>query len=302
MVAMTEPLIASVELGGTKCIATLAQGSTIIQQERWATGGPETLDLISDTLHGWARGLPFAAIGIGSFGPICLDRERGDYGRMGNTPKPGWAGVDVHGHFASRFNLPIGLDTDVAGAALAEGKWGASTGCAIHGYATIGTGVGLGLVVEGKTVHGRLHPEAGHMRVRRVQGDTFQGACPSHGDCLEGLVGGPALAARASTILAYTSDDDPLWDHVAADLGEWAAILILCASPQRLVFGGGVLDARPALLPKMRSRTASILNGYLADHDEGDLAKLMVAPALGRDAGPLGAAVLGANALDAKPA
>jgi len=290
-------LIAGVELGGTKCIATLAQGQKIVRQERWPTQGPETLEHISATLESWRKETPFAAIGIGSFGPLCLDPCNPGFGRMENTPKPGWAGADIYGHFTDRFPLPIGIDTDVAGAALAEGKWGASMGCAVHAYATIGTGVGLGVVVEGKAVHGRLHPEAGHMRIRRAPGDTFAGACPAHGDCLEGLVGGPALAARATVPLAELPDDDSLWDYVASELGEWAAMLILCLSPQRLVMGGGVLDSRPNLLSKVRAAVADNLGGYLAGLDRRGLENLIVPPALGREAGPLGAIVLGANAL-----
>ena len=292
-----ETVIAGVELGGTKCIATLARGKDILRQERWATEGPETLDRISATLAAWQDEEPFAAIGIGSFGPLCLDASSPRFGHMENTPKPGWAGADVHGHFARRFALPVGIDTDVGGAALAEGQWGASVGCAVHGYATIGTGVGLGLVVDGKAVHGRLHPEAGHMRIRRTPGDMFEGACPAHGDCLEGLVGGPALAARANGALADMPDDDPLWDRVARELGEWVAMLILCVSPQRLVIGGGVLDFRPTLLAKIRVAVADNLGGYLAGLDLAALETLIVPPALGRDAGPLGAIIVGQNAL-----
>ncbi|MEC3948299.1 ROK family protein [Sphingobium sp. HWE2-09] len=293
----TDTLIAGIELGGTKCIATLARGRTILHQSRWPTRGPETLDDISAALDGWRRGTPFAAIGIGSFGPLCLDRANPHFGHMENTPKPGWAGVDVYGHFASRFVIPVGIDTDVAGAALAEGRWGAATGCAVHAYATIGTGVGLGIVVDGKAVHGRLHPEAGHMRIRRTPGDTFAGACPTHGDCLEGLIGGPALAARTDRPLADVPDDDPLWHSVATELGEWVAMLILCFSPQRLVIGGGVLDNRPALLARIRVAVADNLGGYLAGLDLDALQSLIVPPALGREAGPLGAIVIGQNAL-----
>lgn len=300
MAGLTPPLIAGVELGGTKCIATLAKGRQIVRQERWPTGGVEVLSRISDALADWSRDTPFAAIGIASFGPIYIDPDGPDFGHMGNTPKPGWAGADIHGHFASRFDVPVGLDTDVAAAALAEGRWGASVGCDVHAYVTIGTGVGLGLVVGGAAVHGRLHPEAGHMRVRRVAGDAFAGACPHHGDCLEGLVGGPALAARATAPVSDLADDDPLWSRVAADLAEWAAMLILCLSPQRLVFGGGVLDARPGLLPTIRARVAKLLNGYLEGHDETALAGLIVPPGLGSDAGPLGAVVVGWNALEAR--
>lgn len=292
-----EPLITGIELGGTKCIATLAQGRTILRQERWPTQGPDMLARISETLDDWWRETPFDAIGIGSFGPLCLDPSSEGFGRMENTPKPGWAGVDVHGHFAHGFDVPVGIDTDVAGAALAEGKWGAAVGCAVHAYATIGTGVGLGVVVDGKAIHGRLHPEAGHMRIRRSPDDIFAGACPTHGDCLEGLVGGPGLAARARGPLAEVADDDRLWDMVALELGEWAAMLILCLSPQRLVMGGGVLDARPALLAKVRDAVAINLGGYLAGLDRKGLEALIVSPALGRDAGPLGAIVIGQNAL-----
>lgn len=297
---MDEPLIVGLELGGTKCIATLARGRTILRQERWPTGTADMLHAMSDALALWQQDMPFAAIGIASFGPLHLDPQVPRFGHMGNTPKPGWAGHDIFGHFASRFDVPIAIDTDVAGAALAEGMWGASQGCAVHAYATIGTGVGLGLVVNGQAVHGHLHPEAGHMRVRRQPGDLFAGACPSHGDCLEGLVGGPALAARSPIAVADMTDDDPLWNHVAADLAEWTAILILAFSPERLVLGGGVIQARPMLLPLIARRSADLLNLYIEDLDAAALEQLIVAPALGADAGPLGAILLGQHAVMAR--
>lgn len=292
----SEALIVGLELGGTKCIATLAQGRTILRQQRWPTGTADTLYAMSEALALWQEDAPFTAIGIASFGPLHLDRRKPNFGRMGNTPKPGWAGCDIYGHFASRFAVPIAIDTDVAGAALAEGMWGASQGCAVHAYATVGTGVGLGLVVNGRVVHGHLHPEAGHVRVRRQPGDMFTGACPSHGDCLEGLVGGPALAARSPVPVADMPDDDPLWDRVAADLAEWATMLILALSPERLVLGGGVMQSRPLLLPRIARQSAALLNLYIDDLDSAALERLIVAPGLGADAGPLGAVHLGQRA------
>ena len=291
-----EPLIAGIELGGTKCIATLAQGRVILQQRRWPTGTPDTLNLISDALAQWAEQTPFAAIGIASFGPLHLDARAPNFGHMGNTPKPGWAGCDIYGHFARRFDVPIAIDTDVAGAALAEGMWGASQDCAVHAYATIGTGVGLGVVVNGQAVHGHLHPEAGHMRIRRQPGDQFAGACPSHGDCLEGLVGGPGLAARLPMPVAEMPDDDPHWDQIAGDIAEWTTMLILALSPERLVMGGGVIQARPKLLPLIAGQSARLLNRYIEDLDAPALEQLIVAPGLGADAGPLGAILLGQQA------
>lgn len=292
----SEPLIAGVELGGTKCIATLAQGRKIVRQERWPTQTAATLNQVSDMLTQWHRDTPIAGIGIASFGPIHVDPHHAAFGRMGNTPKVGWAGVDVRGHFADRFDLPIGIDTDVAGAALAEGAWGASQGCTVHGYVTIGTGVGFGLVVKGEAVHGHLHPEAGHMRIRRQIGDMFAGTCTTHGDCLEGLVGGPALAARAPVAVSELGEDDPLWEQVAADISEWTTMMILALSPERLVMGGGVMQARPLLLPMICKRTATLLNGYIDDLDEAALRDVIVAPGLGADAGPLGAILLGQRA------
>lgn len=295
---INEALIAGIELGGTKCIASLARGRTILRQERWPTATPDTLGLISAEVARWIEEEPIAAIGIASFGPLMLDPARPRFGHMGRTPKPGWAGADIAGHFRQRFELPIAIDTDVNGAALAEGHWGAAQGCDAHIYATVGTGVGLGVVVGGRPLHGRMHPEAGHMRIRRQAGDDFPGACPSHGDCIEGLVSGPGLMARAGRPLAEVEDDDLLWRRVAMDLGEWAAMLILALSPQRFVIGGGVPQLRPGLLPMIRRHAGYLLNDYLEDLDEAAMDRLIVAPGLGGDAGPLGAVMLGRAALE----
>lgn len=292
-----EPLIAGIELGGTKCIASLARGRTILRQQRWPTGTPETLRLISAEVARWIEEEPIAAIGIASFGPLMLDPAHPRFGHMGRTPKPGWAGADILGHFRERFDLPIAIDTDVNGAALAEGHWGAAQGCDAHIYATVGTGVGLGVVIDGRPLHGRMHPEAGHMRIRRQADDDFPGGCPSHGDCIEGLVSGPGLIARAGRPLAEVGDDDPLWRRVAMDLGEWAAMLILALSPQRFVIGGGVPQLRPGLLAMIRGHVGTVLNDYLDDLDEAAMDRLIVAPGLGSDAGPLGAVMLGRASL-----
>ena len=202
------------------------------------------------------------------------------------------------GHFIRAIGLPTGFDTDVNGAALAEGKWGAARGCDVHAYVTIGTGVGVGIVIDGKPLHGRLHPEAGHMRIRRADRSGFAGTCPFHGDCIEGLVSGPAIAARAGVAAALVSDSNPLWDIVAADIGELLANLILTLSPARIVIGGGVLQRRPQLLAMARRATAAALNGYLPDQTIDDLATVVVPPRLGLDSGALGATVLARSMLD----
>ncbi len=292
------PLCAGLELGGTKCNAVLARGNAIIARATVpTTTAIPTLQSLSAIVRDWAATRPVAALGVASFGPLRLDPAATDYGHMLATPKPGWAQADIAGHFARDFGLPLGIDTDVNGAALAEGESGAARGSGVHAYVTIGTGVGVGIVVDGKPLHGRLHPEAGHMRIRRAGGPEFAGSCPFHGDCLEGLVSGPAIAARAGKAGALLAADDPLWAIVAADLGESLVNLLLTLSPDRIVIGGGVLQGRPPLLGMALRAAAASLDGYLADHAVDDLAQRIVPPQLDGDAGALGAALLGQRAL-----
>lgn len=291
-------LVAGIELGGTKTIALIARGREIIARERFPTETPaQTLGAIGDRIEAWRaeHGEP-EALGIASFGPVGLDRARADYGHITSTPKPGWRQVDVVGHFAARFGWPVGFDTDVAGAALAEYRWGAAQGCAVAIYLTIGTGIGGGVIVNGRPVHGLVHPELGHVRVRRAPGDDFAGVCPFHGDCLEGLASGPAIAARAGMNGADVGDDHVLWEQVTGELAEAMAALMLTLSPQRILIGGGVFQHRQALLAKVHARTAALLNGYVAGVGARELADIIMAPGLGEMAGPLGAVAL---ALDA---
>lgn len=295
--------VAGVELGGTKAVAVLAHGNQLIERQRVPTEDPAaTLEALSHHLAGWAAGgQPFAAIGIASFGPVGLDRRRADFGHITTTPKAGWADTDVRGHFAARFDVPIGFDTDVNGAALAEWRWGAAQGCGVVVYITIGTGVGGGVVVDGVPVHGLVHPEHGHLRVRRRRDDAFAGSCPYHGDCIEGLASGPAIAARAGAPAETLGAEHPVWDDVAAELGEMMAMLVLAISPERVVVGGGVGHGQPWLLPRIHAATESALAGYVAALDADRIAALIVPPGLGDDAGPLGAVALGLAALDGVP-
>jgi len=288
-------LVAGIELGGTKCIALIARGREIIECARFPTEAPAvTLNALSGQLAAWQdRHGTAEALGIASFGPVGLNRDRADYGRITSTPKPGWVDTDVVGHFARHFGVPIGFDTDVAAAALAEYRWGAAQGCRVAVYLTIGTGVGGGVVVDGKPVHGLIHPEIGHLRVRRAAGDGFAGVCPFHGDCLEGLVSGPAITARAGKPAMELDVDDPIWTAVAAELAEAMAMLMLTLSPQHILIGGGVLQHRPRLFAAIHARTAELLNGYIAGVGTEELATIITPPGLGARAGPLGAVALG---------
>jgi fructokinase len=298
-VSADDPLIAGVELGGTKGVALIARGREILARSRRPTQAPEkTLGALADDIATWSiEHGPIDALGIASFGPIGLDPARGDFGSITRTAKPGWSGARVFEAFRERFAVPIGWDTDVAGAALAETMWGAGLGQAVVVYLTIGTGIGGGLVVDGRPVHGLVHPEMGHLRVRRAPGDDFAGICPFHGDCAEGLASGPAIAARAGAPAETLPEDHPVWPLVAGELAELAYSLILTLSPNRILIGGGVTTGKPFLLPLIRAEVERRLGGYVAGLTAEALATIVRAPALGDLAGPLGAVALGLKAM-----
>lgn len=294
-----ERVFAGVELGGTKSIAVLTREHDIVEEVALPTSGPdETLGPISELLRGWAADIPLAALGIASFGPIRLDASEPDYGRMHETPKPGWSGVPVAEALTAGLDCPWLIDTDVNGAALAEYRWGAGRGTTSLCYVTVGTGVGGGLVIEGRPVHGAMHPEIGHLRLRRMAGDAFAGACRFHGDCIEGLVSGPALAERLGCDPAEVPDQDPRWEAVASDIAELAAAILLTTSAQRILVGGGVGLTRTALLDRARVLLVERQGAYLPFLDAVAALRILAAPALGERAGPLGAIALAMAALD----
>lgn len=298
--AWDAPLVVGVELGGTKIICTLGTGpDMVIASERIATGEPEpTLKAIEAVLDDWIRTYPrIAALGFASFGPLDLDPASPTYGSIVQTSKPGWSGTDVYQRMQRRYGLPMGFDTDVNGAALAEGRWGAAQDLDSWIYITIGTGVGAGIIIANQPVSGLGHSEAGHMLVRREEDDTTPGICPYHGDCVEGLISGPAIAARAGTHAEALPPDHPVWDFVCETIAAMLHNLVTTSAPQRIILGGGVIERRPNLFPSIRQKLIRDLAGYAhAAAIEQTIDQFVVPPALGSMAGPNGALVL---ALDA---
>jgi len=293
---MTEaPLVAGIELGGTKCICILARGPDQIEETvRIPTTRPEeTLAAIEAVLDRWSG---FVAIGIASFGPVSIDRHAGDYGHITSTPKPGWAGTDIAGRLHRRYGVPTGFHTDVVAAALAEARWGAATGLPDIAYVTVGTGVGVGMIANHRPIDGLTHSELGHIRPVRFRGDDWVGNCPFHGACLEGLVSGPAIAARIGKPADQAPAEDPVWDGVADALGQLCHTLVLTGIPRRIVMGGGVMGATH-LFPRVRAAMTRSLGGYITLPEVALTDTFIVPPALGNNAGPLGAIVLGAQAL-----
>jgi fructokinase len=286
---------AGVELGGTKCVAILATGpDAIIARESVPTTSPdETLGRIEQILSGWRSEQGFAALGIGSFGPIDLDTRSPDYGQITSTPKPGWRGADVLGRLQKAAGVPAAFDTDVNGAALAEMRWGAGQGFDDFAYITVGTGVGVGLIINGKPTRGFAHCELGHIRVARLPGDDFAGSCPFHRDCVEGLAAGPSLKARAGDAAQQLGPDDPVWQSVAWAIAQLSHAIVCAAAPRAIAIGGGVVENQPHLLERIERMLVESLNGYM-QLPAGD--NYVRAPALGANAGPLGAIALAMTA------
>lgn len=289
------PLVAGIELGGTKIVCLLARGpDDIVDRVQLPTLHPdETLAAVERVLDGWGG---FDALGIASFGPISIDRTAADYGHITSTPKPHWAGTDVARRLGTRYAVPTGFHTDVVGAALAEARWGAAKGLGEIAYATVGTGIGVGLIAGGRPVDGLTHSEFGHIRPARLPGDDWVGVCPFHGSCLEGLAAGPAIGARAGVKGEEIGADDPVWEPVAHALGQLCHTLVLTGVPRRIVMGGGVMVGNDHLFPRVRAAMVKSLAGYIALPEIAEDG-FVVAPALGGNAGPLGAIILGQQAL-----
>ncbi|HET6826196.1 MAG TPA: ROK family protein [Amnibacterium sp.] len=287
-------MIAGVETGGTKvvcAIASLDSPGVPLEVRRFPTTTPdETTARINAYLDEAAEAGPLDALGVASFGPVNVEPDRDRYGWVTGTPKAGWADTDLLGRIPLAARVPRVVLSDVGAAALGEHRHGAGRGARTTAYATFGTGVGVGLAVQGRLVQGNGFPELGHLLVRRHPADAFAGSCPFHGDCLEGLASGPAVLARWGT--NSSSLPETIRAEAFAILGSYVAQLVgvvrMTVGADRMVVGGGVLKA-PGLLDEARRLLPLLDGGYtLGDADAEQLAAFLVPPAL-EDAGLVGA-------------
>jgi len=285
-------MLGAIEAGGTKFICGVGTGPADLETLQIPTSAPAaTLEPAMEFFRRFRQEL--RAVGIASFGPVDLHPESRTYGYITSTPKPGWRNFDLAGLVRKELAVPVGFDTDVNGAALGEARWGAAQGLSDFLYLTVGTGIGGGAVVQGRLVHGLVHPEMGHIRIPHdFARDPFPGCCPFHGDCLEGLACGPAIQARWGRNASELPPDHPGLvleaRYLALGLANWVCTL----SPQRIVLGGGVMQQRE-LLPLIRHELVDLLNGYIQAGEITDGAERYIAPAiLGSRAGVLGALVL----------
>lgn len=282
-----------VEAGGTKFSCIIGSDPDHILSERTirTTTPEETLPQVIEFFANATE--PISAIGIGSFGPVDLDQTSRFFGYITNTPKPGWRNTDFAGTIGRALKIPIVFDTDTNAAALGEVKWGNAQALDYVLYMTIGTGIGGGLIIKGKPLHGLLHPEMGHMRIPHDwTQDPFAGICPFHGDCLEGLASGPAICKRWGAPGENIPPSHPAWILEAQYIATGLVNMVCALSPQRIILGGGVMK-RAELFDGIRNKMKELSNRYF-DHRQlqDDISEYVVPPKLGERVGVLGALAL----------
>jgi fructokinase len=277
-----------IEAGGTKWVCAIGSGPDHLSETvTFPTTLPE--ETLARAAAFFSRNGSLAAVGIGSFGPLDVRPGSPTWGHITTTPKPGWTNTDLVAGLRLSLDVPVTVDTDVNAAALGEQRWGAAKGLKTFCYITVGTGIGGGAVVDGRLLHGMLHPEIGHMLIPHDRArDPFAGVCPYHGDCFEGLASGEAIAARWG-MPAGEIEDEEAWRLEAEYLALGVVNVIYTLSPERIILGGGVMKQR-RLLPLVRARVRELLAGYVAAPELADgLDEYLVAPGLGDRAGVLGA-------------
>ena len=288
--------LGALEAGGTKMVCAIGDehGNVIERYSLPTRGGDETVREIIE----YFRAHPVEALGVSSFGPLNLDPASPEYGNITTTPKAGWVNYPLRRNLAEALGVPVGIDTDVNGAALAEARIGAGRGVDSLVYFTIGTGIGGGAVVNGQLLHGLVHPEMGHMLLRPVENDPApHGFCPYHDGCLEGMAKGPAIEKRWGKPAAELPEDHIAWEIEAEYLAQMCVNTIVVLSPKMIVLGGGVMH-QMHLFPRIRRRTQELLNGYVA-HSAilENIDAYIVPPALGDNAGAAGSLLLALDAL-----
>src|SRR5215211_6190186 len=291
----TTKLYGGIEAGGTKFVCSIASGpDQIVQEIRFSTTTPEdTLRRAIQFFEPFVANRQINSIGIGCFGPLDLNPKSATYGFITATPKPHWSNVDVRGTLQRKLNVTIGFDSDVNVAALGEYTWGASRGYDPSLYLTIGTGIGGGYLINGKSLIGLLNLEMGHIRIpHNRELDPFHGSCPFHDDCFEGLASGPAIEKRLGVTGVIVPESDTFWDIEAEYIASALMNYILTLSPKKIILGGGVMQ-REFLFPKIRRKVLELLNGYVSSKSVlENIDQYIVPPGLGNQSGSMGAIAL----------
>ncbi|MCE1253852.1 MAG: ROK family protein [Anaerolineae bacterium] len=294
-------LYGGIETGGTKCVCMIAGGpDEVIAESRFSTTTPEETLLKAITFFREQKKIHnLSGLGIGTFGPVDLDPDSATFGYITTTPKPGWANVNLAKRIENELQMPTVIDTDVNAAAMGEYLWGNAGGISPFVYFTIGTGIGMGGLFNGSLMHGLIHPEAGHMILKRDPiTDPYAGFCAYHGDCFEGLASGPAIRARWGQSSHTMPDQHPAWKLEANYIAQAMVNTIVLLSPRKIILGGGVMQ-REHLFPMIQREVVSMLNGYVKSPQILNQIEDFIVPAkLGGRAGVLGSIALAVQAFN----
>lgn len=288
-------ILGALEAGGTKMVCAIGnENGEIMEQVSIPT---ETPDVTVPRLLSFFKEKRIEALGIACFGPIDLDRNSAAYGYITTTPKLAWQNYNIVGTFQKELGVPVGFDTDVNGSALGEYTWGAAKGLHSCIYITIGTGVGVGVIVDGKLLHGMMHPEGGHILLHKLPQDNYGGFCPFHKNCMESLAAGPAIEGRWGKKAYELADRDEVWELEAEYIAQALVNYTMLVSPQRIILGGGVMH-QTQLLALVREKFKTLLNGYIKTKEIEDLDSYIVAQSLDDKQGIMGALKLGMMELE----
>jgi fructokinase len=278
-------LFGALEAGGTKMVMAIGnEHGEIMEQLSIPT---ETPDITMIKIINYFKEKKIEALGIGSFGPIDLDKGSKTYGSITSTPKLAWVNYNIVNELKNALQIPIGFDTDVNASALGEATWGIMKGLDSGIYITIGTGVGVGVYMNGSLLHGMLHPEAGHVLLSKHPEDTFEGVCPYHPNCFEGLASGPSIERRWNKKAYELEDNAKVWELEAYYIAQGIVNYILTLSPHKIVLGGGVMHQKQ-LLPLIRNQVAILLNGYIKTSQMEELDQYIVPASLQDNQGIMG--------------
>jgi fructokinase len=278
-------LFGALEAGGTKMVLAVGnEDGEILEQISIPT---ETPSITVSKIVDYFKDKNIEALGIGSFGPVDLNRNSKTYGYITSTPKLAWANYDIVGNIKNELKIPIGFDTDVNASVLGEATWGSIKGLSSGIYITIGTGVGVGVYMNGELLHGMLHPEAGHILLGKHPKDTFEGVCPYHPNCLEGMASGPSIEKRWNKKAIELKDQVEVWEMEAFYIAQGIANYILTLSPHKIILGGGVMH-QEQLFPFIRKQVAELLNGYINTPQIKDLDNYIVPASLQDNQGIMG--------------
>lgn len=289
-------LIGALEAGGTKMVCAIGrEDGTILEQVSIPTTTPEeTIPRIIE----YFRDKEIAALGVAAFGPVDVKPESDTYGCILDTPKLAWQHKDLLGGLKKALNVPMGLDTDVNGSCLGEVTYGCAKGLDSVIYITIGTGVGVGVCINGKLLHGMLHPEGGHILLSRHPEDPKGGICPYHDNCLEGFASGPSIEARWGKKAVELVDRPEVWEIESYYIAQALVDYIMILSPRKIILGGGVMH-QEQLFPMIRTKVKEMVNGYIKTKELEDMDNYIVPASLHDDQGIMGCIKLGLNALQA---